>query len=62
MKLTKNLKIKILQRFKEGEPMSKISQWYGVQEWRVESVVREAMIVADRQDKPLTAVEISEQL
>lgn len=55
MKLTKNLKIKIIERFKAGSSLRAIEAWYPVGLARVEQVIREAMVAADRQTAPVSA-------
>lgn len=58
MRMTKNLKAKILQQFKAGASIAECATWYNQQAIRVEHVIREAMIEADQQERPLTAAEL----
>lgn len=44
MRLTKNLKAKIVERFKAGSTIAAINGWYPVGPDRIEDVIREAMI------------------
>ena len=53
MRLTKNLKAKILQQFKAGASVSECASWYNQQCIRVEGVIRAALISADKPDRPL---------
>lgn len=58
MRLTKNLKVKIIERFKNGAWVRDIAIWYGQDPIRIEQVIREAMIAADRQAAPVTAAKL----
>lgn len=58
MRLTKNLKAKILQQFKSGASVADCASWYSQQGIRVEQVIRQAMIAADKLDRPVSAAEL----
>ena len=50
MKLTKQLRRCLVERFKAGATMSEIGVWYGKGTLAIEGVIREWMIEQDRQE------------
>ena len=61
MRLTKNLKAKILQQFKAGASVSECATWYNQQGIRVEEVIRDAMIAEGRLELPFISIKQGEE-
>lgn len=47
IRLTKNLKRIIAGQFKGGDPIGYLANVYGVSHYRIEQVIREALLAAD---------------
>jgi len=51
MRLTRNLKAKIIEQFKSGASVAECATWYNQQGIRVEGVIREALMAKEMVDR-----------